>query len=448
MQAHLQDREFSVSIVAKLREVLGSAGFSGRHRSRAQDFTRERHLSFMRCMVFLLQKTVRSVQMHLQEFLEGLGEARVFVTASAWSQARLKLRHTAFIELSERVILELVYATGSGFEVQRWRGQRLVAMDSSLIHLPNTEEIGEEFGWVKCQNQQGACGRYAQGRLSVLTDVLNRMALQTLLVGWETEERELAGQHLLVLEAGDLALLDRGYASYELFARFVAGQRSFVCRCARNTFAVVNRLFAQDRARRSVIVELLPPNGTVGALRAAGLPERIRVRFVTVRLSTGELEVLATNLLDGAKYETAALGELYHYRWGIETYYGLLKGRLDLEHFTGRSVETVRQDVYATIFLSNLESVITRPTQRQLEDRSAQRRHPVQINRAVSFHALKCHLIQLLLSQEPPPQVVEKLEKLFAGTPVSIRPKRQTLRKKFSAWRSYWFQRHTRKSVF
>jgi hypothetical protein len=448
MQEHLNHYAFSESTIATIRQVLGSASFSDRHKRRPQDFTRERHFCFMRTMVFLLQKTVRSVQLHLHEFFDRLGEDLQPVTASAWSQARLKLCHAAFIELNHQTILEPVYAPGGAFEVKRWRGHRLVGIDSSLLHLPNTEEMGQEFGWVPCQNQEGQCGRYAQGRLSVLTDLLNRLALQTLLVGWETGERALAVEHLSALEPEDIAILDRGFASYELFARFIARQRYFVCRCAKSGFAGVNRLFAENQAGRSVIVELRPPNGTVGGIRAAGLPERIRVRLVTVRLSTGELEVLATNLLDEQRYETAALGELYHYRWRIETYYGLLKGRLDLENFSGRSPEAVRQDVYATIFLSNLESVLTRPTQRQMTHSSSPQQHASQVNRAVSFHALKLHIIELLLSQEPPQQVIQKLEGLFAGTPVTARPKRTVPRKKTSAWRSYWFQRHVRKSVF
>jgi hypothetical protein len=448
MQEDLNDREFSETIIETIRRVLGSASFCDRHKRRPQDFTRQRHFCFMSSVVFLLQKTLRSVQLHLHEFFDRLGENGPPVTASAWSQARLKLSHTAFIELNQRAILEPVYAAGSDFGVERWRGHRLVGIDSSLIHLPNTQEVGREFGWVACQNQEGPCGHYAQGRLSVLTDVLNRLALQTLLVGWQTGERTLAVEHLPALEPEDIALLDRGFASYELFARFMALQRSFVCRCARSSFAVVNRLFEQNQAGQSVIVELRPANGTVGEIRAAGLPERITVRFVTVRLSTGELEVLATNLLHEQRYETAALGELYHYRWGIETYYGLLKGRLDLENFSGRSPEAVRQDVYATIFLSNLESVLTRPPQRQMAHGSSGRQHAARVNRAVSFHALKFHMLELLLSQEPPHQVIQKLEGLFASTPVTVRPARKAPRKKTSAWRSYWFQRHVRKSVF
>jgi hypothetical protein len=448
MQDHLQPHAFSETIIETIRQVLSNASFCDRHKRRPQDFTRQRHFGFMRSVVFLMQKTLRSVPLHLHEFFDRLGEHLPPVTASAWSQARLKLSHTAFIELNHQAILEPVYAAGSAFDVKRWRGHRLIGIDSSLLHLPHTEEMGREFGWVPCQNQEGPCGRYAQGRLSVLTDLLNRLALQTLLVGWETGERTLAVEHLSALGPQDIGVLDRGFASYELFARFIARQRYFVCRCARSSFAVGNRLFAENQAGQSVIVELRPPNGTVGEIRAAGLPERIRVRLVTLRLSTGELEVLATNLLDEQAYETAALGELYHYRWGIETYYGLLKSRLDLENFTGRSPEAVRQDVYATIFLSNLESVLTRPTQRQMTNASPQRQYAGQVNRAVSFHALKLHMIELLLSQEPPGQVIEKLERLFAGTPVTARPSRRVPRKKVSAWRSYWFQRHVRKSVF
>jgi hypothetical protein len=186
MQEHLNHRAFSESIIATIREVLGSASFCERHKRRPQDFTRERHFCFMRAAVFLLQKTVRSVQLHLHEFFDRLGEHLEPITASAWSQARLKLRHSAFIELNQQAILEPVYAAGSAFDVQRWRGHRLIGIDSSLIHLPNTEAMAQEFGWVPCQNQAGQCGRYAQGRLSVLTDLLNRLALQTLLVGWET----------------------------------------------------------------------------------------------------------------------------------------------------------------------------------------------------------------------------------------------------------------------
>jgi hypothetical protein len=65
----------------------------------------------------------------------------------------------------------------------------------------------------------------------------------------------------------------------------------------------------------------------------------------------------------------------------------------------------------------------------------------------VCFHALKSQIIALLLSQEPIPQTVAKLQRLFAANPVSIRPERRTPRRKQSAWRSYHYQRNTKKDI-
>ena len=147
-------------------------------------------------------------------------------------------------------------------------------------------------------------------------------------------------------------------------------------------------------------------------------------------------------------YPTQEFEELYNRRWGIETYYGLIKSRLDLENFTGLSVEAVRQDLHATIFVSNFESILIQPAQEQVRQKSKSLKNPQQVNHAVSFHALKSQIIRLLLSSEPVPQVLPKLQQLFQDNPVSNRPRRKAPRKKKSAWRSYHFQRNIRKVVF
>jgi len=431
------------------RELIDQSSFCARHRVRAQDFTRRRRLPFSSVVTMLLQKTVRSIQLHLNEFFEKLATLGPAVTPAAWCDARLKLAHTAFIELNQRAILEVVYGPKADATlVRRWKGHRLLAIDSSLVRLPNREELGEEFGWVKCGNQAGATGQYPQARLSVLTDVLNRIALDTVLVPWKQGERDLAIAHIAHLEPEDVGLLDRGFAAYALWAHFVAQQRLFVCRCPTSSFREVNRLFQQNQAGISVVVTLRPSDHQRLKIRQAQLPEVITVRLVTVRLPSGELEVLATNLLDEQKYPTAEFAALYHSRWGIETFYGVLKGRLDLENFSGLSSQAVRQDVFATVFLSNLESLLIAPAQEQLEHKSPKAKYRQQVNHAVSFHAIKSHLIDLLLGSEPLETVLPKLQSLFLGNPVAVRPERGVPRKKRSGWRSYNFQRNTRKVVF
>jgi len=446
MQNKHSDR--SQQVLNAVRALLVTESFCHQHRANPKAFTRKRHFTFMNSMLFLMQKTLRSIQLHVHSFFEALGQPAPGLTASAWSQARLKLRHTAFVALNQQGILKVVYREPSDPPLRRWRGHRLLAMDSSLQRLPNEEELGQEFGWVENSNQSGGCGRYPQARLSVLTDVLNRLALETYFEPWSRGEREVALQHLRGLQPGDVTVMDRGFAEYLLWAAFSHAQHLFVCRCQASSFAVVNDLFRANEAGRSVTARLQATRTQLEQVRQAGLPEVITVRFVTVRLSTGELEVLATNLLDEARYPTDGFGELYHHRWGIETYYGLLKGRLDLGNFTGLSAEAIRQDVYATVWVSNLESVLIAPAQAQLQEHSAKLQHPQQVNHAVSFHAIKSHIIALLASQDPLPKVIDQLQRLFLANPTTVRPERKTPRRKPSGWRSYYYQRQVRKIVF
>jgi hypothetical protein len=435
-------KQCRVNVVASTRESFSDPNFVRAHRAQDKAFTRERKLPFSLVMLLLLRKTMRSIQVHLHEFFEqwnGLPK----VSPSAWTQARAKLRHTAFIELNERVILHHVYEPQSDFSPRRWRGHRLLAIDSSCLALPSVPEVGRVFGWTSCQNQSGVCGQQARGRLSVLFDVQNRIALDAQLVPWEQGERAVAQQHFSRLAAEDVVLLDRGFAGYEFWAALQQVRRHFICRCARQTFAEVRKLFAGDRAGVSEVLTVSAARG-----RAASSSAPLRLRLVTVRLSSGELEVLATSLLDEIRYPTEDFGEVYRQRWGIETYYELLKGRLALEHFSGRTVEAIRQDVHATIFVSNLETVMTRPVQAQLQQQGTQRQHPAQVNRAVSFHAIKSHALELLLGTEPIDEVLKRLDLLFTSNPVSVRPGRRVPRHPPSAWRSYRFLRHTHKPTF
>lgn len=448
MQSLSQNPCPSQTSILTVRELIHDPLFCHRHRACDKNFIRRRKLTFMNVVVLLLQKSVRSIQLHLHDFFSALAPDSPSVSASAWCEARMKLRHTAFIELNERAILDVVYGGQSDFAVRRWRGHRLLGIDSSVIRLPNEPALGQEFGWMECTNQAGATGKFPQARLSVLTDLLNRIGLQTLLVPWQQCERKLALEHLPQMQPEDLAILDRGYASYELFAQFISQGRRFVCRCPTSSFGIVNQLFKDNQAGRSLVATLQPCASQRAQMRRAGLPETISVRFVTVLLDTGELEVLATNLLDEHHYPVSEFKALYASRWGIETFYGRVKGRLDLENFTGLSVEAVRQDLHATILLSNLESILTQPAQEQLRQKSNTLLHRQQVNHAVSFHALKSQLFSLLLSAEPVGEVLPKLHRLFLDNPVSYRASRKVPRKKSSGWRSYHYQRHTRKSVF
>jgi len=175
---------------------------------------------------------------------------------------------------------------------------------------------------------------------------------------------------------------------------------------------------------------------------------RLNPTTVTARLASGELEVLATPLLDAAAYPTEDFAAVYWDRWGHETYYGRLKCRLDLEHSSGQTVEAVEQDFHATVLLSNVESVVIGPARVRLAQLTAGRARLAQVNRAVSVHALKYRLVELLSQRVPAARVLDELTEWFAASPVSVRTGRKVARREFSPSRSYHYQRRVRKMVY
>jgi len=440
-----------VGFIEKLRRQLCDTQFSARHRVRPEDFTRQRQLTFPLVMLFVLQKTVKSIQRHLHEFLNELAGEGVFepVTPGAWTHARAKLKHTAFIELNQTTVLPSVYGPEQEPTLRRWRGHRLVGVDSSLLRLPQSRELVEAFGAVEVRNHRGATGtKYAEGRMSVLYDLLNRIGLDGRLESSRVGEVELAIEQLRQAQPGDVLVNDRGFTGYGYLAWHHYLGLDYIGRCSKGSFAAAQELFRMDRAGRSRVVRLMAPADQKAEFRRLGLPLELRVRFVSVRLPTGELEVLATSLLDGQRYPTEEFLGVYHYRWNQETFYGMMKGRLDLENFSGQTVEAVRQDFFATLLLCNLESVLTQPAGQALREQSAGHEAPKQVNRAVAYHALKDQLLDLLYSQLPIETVVEKLQLMFVGSPVSVRPERKPPRPKLSLYRSYHFQRRVKKIVF
>ena len=159
-------------------------------------------------------------------------------------------------------------------------------------------------------------------------------------------------------------------------------------------------------------------------------------------------EVSTRDLLDETTCPTQEFKEAYHYRWGIETYYGDLKGLLDLENFSGLTTEAVRQDFYAAVLLCYLESLLTGPANQVLIDHRSQCKYPQQVNRADSFHTLKTHVLEMLYGDTPAIDVAHKLQRLFLSNPVSVRKERIVPRRKLSLYRSYHFQRRVKKIVF
>jgi hypothetical protein len=158
-------------------------------------------------MLLLFQKSLQSLQVHLHEFLGQLagGGPAPRLRGGALTHARAKLRASAFVELNGSAALGTVYGAEHAALVRRWRGHRRLSVDRSLLRLPDSAAVGELCGWVQCANHYGLLERYPQGRVSVLYDALNQVALEARLAAWTTAETELAHEHLAAAQPGGCA---------------------------------------------------------------------------------------------------------------------------------------------------------------------------------------------------------------------------------------------------
>jgi len=122
------------------------------------------------------------------------------------------------------------------------------------------------------------------------------------------------------------------------------------------------------------------------------------------------------------------LKELYKGQRGIECLYGVIKERLKIENFTGKTVISVKQDFYATMFLIGLESILTQQAEMQLFNKSRQNQHRQTVNNMVSFNTIKNFLVELFYSYSPLDKLMKTLTSWFIKDPTYVKRERKVPR--------------------
>ena len=116
------------------------------------------------------------------------------VTKSAFSQARHKFKHQAFIELN-RDQVEYFYDT---FSYKKWKGYRLIAIDGSTCRLPNSENIIDELGIADTSATETPI---ILARLSQAYDMLNHIVIDAKLANYHTGEHVFAQGYIDCLKS-------------------------------------------------------------------------------------------------------------------------------------------------------------------------------------------------------------------------------------------------------
>jgi hypothetical protein len=325
------------------------------------------------------------------------------VTASAFCQARMKLRLEALVELNNHALKGFA----EHFALRRWLGFRLLAVDGSTARLPKEEEVAKVFGGPVDANCPMA-------RFSRLYDVLNKLVVYADMEPYATGERELAANYLYQTCPDDLTLYDRGYGAFWLFSMHRDLERHYCARLSVTYSNEVREFLASGKRTDTVLFH--PSAHARSQCEEYNLSaEPVPVRLIRVELKDGRVEVLATSLLDRLAYPTRGFAKLYASRWGVEENYKREKVRLEIENFSSCSVLTIRQDFHAKIIALNLAAMLEWVAQAIADRVYAERQHCYQINFANALSVLKNDLIRWLAKGMPWDMLLRLLTEIVAA---------------------------------
>lgn len=305
------------------------------------------------------------------------------VSASAFTQSRAKLKAEAFVELSD----ELIRNFYKDAPYLRWGEFRVLACDGSTLQLPNSKDIQRKFPMIGFGRNADA--NKSMARISMLYDVFNCITLDSKLEDFKVHETALLRAHLSTdkFMENDLLLLDRGYASAALFFELKQKGIHYCARLKDNWWLPVSEMLANGETDK-IVTFTLPKKDQGLAPKYNTTEISFEARIVIITLENGTKEVLATSLIDKEDVTIEDLEWLYKQRWSEEEAYKLLKCRVDVERFSGKSVLSIYQDFYASIFMMNLSAALCLPVKEKIEKEGKQhRKYDRQINKtnAISF---------------------------------------------------------------
>ena len=310
------------------------------------------------------------------------------------------------------------------------------AVDGSDINIPTTPENLERFGTASRKGTKPQ----AQIGLGCLYDVLNRFIIESDINRVKFDEMKIAEQQVdrlpetIGVTRPFFVIMDRGYPSIPSFLRMMDKGIKFVVRLKTSDFKSEQQALASDD--EDVLIKLTKSRRYhyMGTENEALVMSRegFLIRLITVRLENGNSEVLATNL-PRDQFPQEDFREIYHMRWQIETAYETLKDRLQLENFTGTKATLLEQDIYSTIYVSNLaEDIICDIEEQNQQHLKQDYKHTMQINRSISIGLLKSDLIYILLESdtEKKTKLMQQLYDEISKNVVLIRPDRHYKRTK------------------
>jgi hypothetical protein len=372
------------------------------YRTKDTYFTRTTaKLTFEKLVSFILGNNRNSAQVALNDFFRDTEEEPV--AKQTLFEARDKISYKAFADLSEKVVDDF-YSAGDS---KTYNSYTLLGVDGSIFQAP--QGAFSTFGGQKSAKSDIIS---AQARGLMISDVLNRIVVDSALKPVDTGERKVFLEMLENLRSFKKSILifDRGFYSKQLVDALNKKGLNFLFRVKKNCQKAIDTTHEPDQ---TVFVG------------------ETKLRIINVVLPTREVEKLVTNVFD-SDFTASDFATIYEKRWGIETSYLMVKERLAIENFTSAKENLMLQDFFAAVVTYNLMEIacMEQEEKRLAENIDIPRKHRQSANRNIVAHEVRECFFSVFIETDPAKidRKLAKIQRIILRFFKDIRPGRTNSR--------------------
>ena len=361
-------------------------------------FIRNRKLPLKDLILSMINRKGLSLTLELRNFMK-ITHPGIDISKPGYLKQRMKLNPEAFRELYH--FHNKNFYNDSNYKT--YKNYLILAADGSNINVPRTDENLEMFGTSSRHDSkpQPAIG------LGCIYDVLNKFILESECGRGKFNElacaeSQLQEIHNTIGNIPYIIIMDRGYPSLPGFIHMQDNNIPYIFRVKECDFKEERKHMKTDDDVVDIVITKSRLRHYLGSEDGSRMQElgKIEVRIVNIKTDSGIRETLFTNLPTD-KFDTESLKELYCMRWGIETAFETLKSRLQLENFTGTKQVIILQDIYSTIYVSNIAEDIILEAEQELDLNDVKHsKHRMKINQSLSIGILKNDLIYILIEED------------------------------------------------
>lgn len=373
----------------------------------SKDFTRRRKMSFEDLGLCILNKKGLTLNMELENFFDKKNDFENTISKQNFSKQRKKLNPELFKVMNKEYISS--FYNESNYKT--FHGYILLAIDGSIMELPNTKDLREEYGGITDKNDNVVVART---QTSGIYDCLNKVMIDSIISPYKTSELSLAKENIkealeLFKNKKILLIFDRGYPSIEFIYYLNKLGIKYL-------FRIKNQSYTLEKKQMKSNDEIVDLNVTYGRIQHMTdeiLKEEIKrqksikdIRITKVTLDDGTVEELVSNLtISEVPYEK--MKQLYYCRWNIELSYDVLKNKLHIENFSGYNRIAIEQDFYAQILLYNMLEDMKQDAE-NMKAKNDKLKYEYKINMNSLIGLFKLKIIEIAIEDDD-----EKREKLY-----------------------------------